>query len=100
MADDWYYSQNNDRKGPVTFTKLKAMAAGGWLSPDDLVWQSGTPTWLPARDVDGLFGRSLDQLLWKGIARFRKTAEQTAAEAPQNTGPPSISAEATRPTGR
>jgi len=37
MADDWYYAQNSERKGPVQFAKLEAMAKRGWRTPDDLV---------------------------------------------------------------
>jgi hypothetical protein len=40
MADDWYYAQSNERKGPVPFAKLRVMAKSGWLAPDDLVWQT------------------------------------------------------------
>ena len=40
MADDWYYTQNDERRGPVSFSRLKTMAADGWLGPDELVWSS------------------------------------------------------------
>jgi hypothetical protein len=100
MADDWYYAQNRDRKGPVPFAKLKAMAASGWLAPDDLVWQSGTPNWVPARDVDGLFATSLGRLLQKGITGLRRPAKRAVVEAPQDASPPSIPVKTTKPTGR
>ena len=41
MADEWHYAQNNERKGPVPFAKLKSIAKSGWMMPDDLVWRSG-----------------------------------------------------------
>jgi len=37
MAGAWYYAQNSERKGPVQFAKLEAMAKRGWRTPDDLV---------------------------------------------------------------
>ena len=53
MADDWYYAQNSERKGPVHFAKLEAMAKRGWRTPDDLVWRSGVADWTPAWEADG-----------------------------------------------
>jgi hypothetical protein len=100
MADDWYYAQNSERKGPVPFAKLKAMAASGWLAPDDLVWQPGTPNWLPARDVDGLFASSLGRVLQKSITGLRRPAKQAVVKALQDAAPPSVPIKTTKPTGR
>ena len=49
MADDWYYAQSNERKGPVPFAKLQSMAKSGWLTPDDLVWHAGMTDWTADR---------------------------------------------------
>ena len=63
MADDWYYTQSHERKGPVSLAKLKSMADEGWLIPNDLIWYPGMPNWVPAEKVRGLFGSALIQTL-------------------------------------
>jgi hypothetical protein len=55
MESEWYYVRNGTQTGPVSFDELKAAAASGLLTPDDLVWQQGTADWVPARTVTGLF---------------------------------------------
>lgn len=67
MADDWYYTQSNERKGPVSPAKLKAMADEGWLIPTDLVWKKGMPNWVPAGKAHGLFGNALVQRLKEAV---------------------------------
>ena len=32
VADDWYYTQSSERKGPVSFAKLQTLAKSGWLT--------------------------------------------------------------------
>ena len=100
MPDDWYYAQNNERRGPVPFAKLKAMAADGWLGRDDLVWRPGMANWVPARDAEGLFANPLGQVLQTSIAGLRGPAEKLVTASYQNTTPPSIPAKTTKPTGR
>jgi GYF domain 2 len=51
----WYYARDGAQMGPVSFDELKAAAAGGKLSRNDLVWKDGTPDWVPAATVPGLF---------------------------------------------
>ncbi len=55
MDSVWYYVRNGTQTGPVSFDELKSAAAAGQLAPIDLVWQEGTPDWVPARTVAGLF---------------------------------------------
>lgn len=100
MADDWYYAQNNERKGPVPFAKLKAMAADGWLGPDDLVWRKGMSDWIPARDADGLFLDPLGRVLQKTISGLRATAESSAVELAETTSPPGIPEKTPQQRGR
>lgn len=54
MATEWFYSHGEDRRGPVSETELKALAADGRLRPDDLVWQAGMEAWTAAARVPGL----------------------------------------------
>jgi hypothetical protein len=45
---DWYYSKNNDSRGPVPFSELERLALTGELLPEDYVWRGGMQVWLPA----------------------------------------------------
>jgi hypothetical protein len=55
MSTDWYYNSNGQRMGPVSESEIRSLAATGRLSGPDLVWQAGTPDWVPASSVAGLF---------------------------------------------
>lgn len=100
MNDDWYYAQNNERKGPVSFTTLKAMAADGWLAPDDLVWRQGMSGWIPARDADGLSLNPFGRVLHKTIAGLRPPSHPSVSERPGDPSPPSIPPKSAKPTNR
>jgi uncharacterized RDD family membrane protein YckC len=43
----WYYSENNQRIGPVDDTAFRALVAEGKISADTLVWREGMPNWVP-----------------------------------------------------
>lgn len=45
MSADWYYSQNNQRHGPVSLEDLKRLHGGGELRSTDLVWNSSMTDW-------------------------------------------------------
>ncbi|MFM7138381.1 MAG: DUF4339 domain-containing protein [Planctomycetota bacterium] len=96
MADDWYYTQNNERRGPVSLSKLKSMATDGWLGPDDLVWHAEMESWVPARDAEGLFPNSLGRLFHKTIAGLRPRAQSAPSRSSADNTPPSLP-EATSP---
>ena len=100
MSDDWYYAQNNERRGPVSFARLKAMAADGWLGRDELVWRQGMANWVPARDADGLFANPLGRVLQKTIAGLRVPAVKPVSDGRRDATPPSIPVKAVKPTGR
>jgi hypothetical protein len=59
MASGWYYSKRGavagQQAGPLTWEQLYAQAQDGTLAPDDLVWHSELPDWLPAAQIQGLF---------------------------------------------
>lgn len=44
---DWYYSENGERRGPVTEAALLEMSQGGRLLADTLVWRDGWTDWRP-----------------------------------------------------
>ena len=100
MPDDWYYAQNNERRGPVSFARLKAMAADGWLGRDDLVWRQGMADWVPAHDAEGLFTNPLSRVLQKTISGLRGPAEKPFSDGPRDGTPPSIPEKTAKPAGR
>lgn len=52
MAEEtWYAIRNDEQIGPVAQQTLAEMASTNDLSTDDLVWEAGTPDWVPARQV-------------------------------------------------
>ena len=48
---DWYYAANNEQKGPINESELKANFAGNKLPADTLVWKDGMDNWTPANQV-------------------------------------------------
>ncbi|MGA2032038.1 MAG: DUF4339 domain-containing protein [Thermoguttaceae bacterium] len=54
MADQWYYTEQGQRKGPVSEDDLKQLASTGRIKPADLVWKQGMAAWGPASQVAGL----------------------------------------------
>jgi len=48
---DWYYAANNEQKGPINESELKADLATGKLPGDTLVWKDGMDGWAPANQV-------------------------------------------------
>ncbi|MEZ6139674.1 MAG: DUF4339 domain-containing protein [Zavarzinella sp.] len=63
MSQEWYYSVDGDRQGPVGPADLKKLADQGKLRPDDLVWKDGMQDWMPAKSVKGLFSATSSQSL-------------------------------------
>jgi uncharacterized membrane protein len=48
---DWYYAADNEQKGPLNESELKASLASGKLAADTLVWKDGMDNWTPASQV-------------------------------------------------
>ena len=71
MSQEWYYSLDGDRWGPVVAADLKKLAEAGTLKPCDMVWKDGMPEWVEAKALKGLFGGT------------PKSGEQPAAEKPK-----------------
>lgn len=57
MSSDkvWWYSKGDERQGPYTSAELKALVAGGQVTPTDMVWKEGLANWVQASSVNGLF---------------------------------------------
>jgi uncharacterized RDD family membrane protein YckC len=49
---DWYYSQNNERRGPVSDTELASLNQAGTITADTLVWREGWSDWRRYADAN------------------------------------------------
>jgi TM2 domain-containing membrane protein YozV len=72
VSQEWYYSVDGDRQGPIGGAELKKLAEAGTLKPADLVWKDGMADWVQARSIKGLFGAAAPS--------GSKTAEQPTAK--------------------
>src|SRR5689334_7876144 len=50
-SDAWYYAQQNRQLGPIPLEQLRRMLSAGHLQSQDLVWNAGMPSWVPAASV-------------------------------------------------
>ncbi|MFC5049948.1 protein kinase [Rubritalea spongiae] len=47
----WYFSIENERKGPVHFTKICELIAQGYVQPHDTIWHPRIGQWTPANQI-------------------------------------------------
>ena len=58
---EWYYAKGGQQNGPVSFEKLRELAANGMLDRGkDLVWNATMKDWVPAGQVEGIFASKPD----------------------------------------
>lgn len=53
-STQYFYNQGGAQQGPVTFERLKELAATGIIAGSDLVWYEGAAQWTPAHRLPGL----------------------------------------------
>jgi len=51
----WYVSREGEKAGPYSDSQLTAMAVNWTLTPVDLIWREGLPSWGQAGRLRGLF---------------------------------------------
>jgi serine/threonine protein kinase len=73
-APEWYYTRDRQRYGPIDWEQLRKLAARGALRPNDLVWRRGSPQWLSAVAVPGLY---------PGVSSPPPTTAEPAEPAPK-----------------
>jgi hypothetical protein len=49
---DWFFTENGQRKGPVTTTRLLELARTEEINGDTPVWRKGLSDWQPLRTTD------------------------------------------------
>lgn len=50
----YYYAQNGQQQGPVTFEQLQSLFAGRTVNRDSLIWKQGMDNWKPLQEIDEL----------------------------------------------
>lgn len=58
-AAAWYYRANDQERGPVPESQIRALVEAGMLRASDFVWREGLPEWVEVRTVPGLMPRSM-----------------------------------------
>src|SRR5476649_807712 len=89
---DWYYAANNEQKGPINESELKANFAGNKLPADTLVWKDGMDNWTPANQVSAFTFRAAPtpakiQPPIEGAPTTKVTSASPAAVNPSSTTP-------------
>jgi serine/threonine protein kinase len=52
---NWYFAQGKRKKGPLSWDRLRRIAAAGHLRPQDMVLHEGAGKWVPAASLPNLF---------------------------------------------
>lgn len=52
---EWYYVQEDERKGPASFEIVKGLFDSKILTEEDLVWQVGMDNWTPIKDIANFY---------------------------------------------
>ncbi len=47
----WYYSNGNEKVGPVELSEIAALISSGTIANDTLLWKDGMPDWKPYREL-------------------------------------------------
>jgi uncharacterized membrane protein len=85
---DWYYAANNEQKGPINESELKADLAANKLPADTLVWKDGMDNWTPANQVAAFTFRPAPTPA-KVQPPVGATSEPVAASSPTTGNPDS-----------
>lgn len=60
-AERWFFAQNRKKIGPLSLAQLLELSVTGQLQPNDMVCAEGSPRWVQAASVPGLFDAPEDQ---------------------------------------
>lgn len=76
---EWYYTEGDEPKGPVSRSELITLCETGKLEADALVWREGLETWTAAQNIDGLMphaGQPPPFPLGRGIEEYAASGDQ------------------------
>lgn len=86
----WYYHDGAHQVGPVAEHEMVEMIHSGRIQPTTLLWQDGTPSWVPASDS------SLREALPNGPPPLPQTPPPIPVSAPTRHPPPHPTTHASR----
>ena len=87
----WYYSRENQKRGPVTSSEIHRLAQRKKIAPEDLVWCDGMEKWVPARTIRGMFPEDDDGGLLTDMFEGPQAKElETPREDSERDYPPSL----------
>lgn len=49
---EWYYVDNNERRGPLSEAEFNELSRSGKIAPTTQVWRSGWANWMPFGEAD------------------------------------------------
>jgi hypothetical protein len=78
----FYYSENGKPVGPVTLADIQAKIAAGAITPDTLVWKTGAPNWVAAKEMTEV------------AALFAAKGAPSSPSSPSSPSAPSVAASA------
>lgn len=103
MSQEWYYSVDGGRQGPVSSAELKKLADARKVGESDLVWKDGMADWVQAKSIKGLFGGGSATPSGGTAAKTGEqaaVAEPDADERPSSRGRPRADEDEDRPRRR
>ena len=89
---DWYYAAENEQKGPINESELKASLASNKISGETLVWTDGMDNWTPANQVSALSFRAAPE-----PAKVQPGSATTPASTVVSAGPEVNNPDSTKP---
>ena len=75
---NWYYTENNQQRGPVTEGEFEQLVREGKITPDTLVWREGMAQWQVYREIAPATSSLVPPLL----------DDNTTSASPERDGPP------------
>jgi TM2 domain-containing membrane protein YozV len=92
---EWYYTQDNQRCGPVAEGQLRQLVISGAIQPTDLVWKKGMHEWTPVASV-AAFAAHLPPPV-PNLPPSPTTPPGASQMSPQGSGPRQVSDELVHP---
>jgi uncharacterized membrane protein len=86
---DWYYAADNEQKGPINESELKANLATNKIPADTLVWKDGMENWTPANQVAAFSFRAAPEPAKVQPATSTTPAAKVVSAAPGVSNPDS-----------
>lgn len=88
MKKQWYFKQGDTIIGPVSSAELKRRANIGELKPETAVRRSDQESFIPARRLNGLFGRVKEQQAAGATQMRRAKPAEPKVRSRQSAGTP------------